>query len=624
MSKKFITLSSLALAVILFLAINILASGTFTSWRMDVTDNKLFTLSKGTANILDNLQEPITLRYYFSQKMLNGVPNLLNYGTRVRDMLEEYAEASNGKIKLIIADPEPFSELEDEAVSYGLRQLPLGNSGLAYFGLAGTNTTDDELTIPFFQPEKEQTLEYELTKMVFNLGNPKDRVIGVISTLPVFGQRSPDGRSNTPAWAVMDMLRSEYQVRDLGVKTSYIDSGIDTLLVIHPKSLKDKTLYAIDQFLLKGGKVMVFVDPMSESDETMPDQQSQMVMPERHSTMPTLFDKWGVAFDTTKVAGDIDAAIKVQSPNQRGPKEMAYIPWMRLEPKHFNSEDFSTNQLALINLGTTGFIAQEEGAVTTFTPLISTSEKSMPYERDSVIFVRDPSVLLDQFEAGGKPLVIAARINGKVTTAYPEGRPASKGSDEEDPTFVSESKEDIKLIVIADTDILADRFWVQFQNYMGSRVPAPHADNAKFILNSIDILGGNADLVSLRSRGQYSRPFDRVEDIRRDAEKQFRSREQALQAKLQETEQKLQQLQSQNTENSGTLLSSEQQKEIESFQQEQIKNRKELRSVQHDLNKNIEQLGNKLKFLNIGLIPLLIGLLAIGMAVFNVKRKSHS
>ena len=623
MSKKFLTLTSLGLAIVLFLAINILASGTLTSWRMDVTDNKLFTLSKGTRNILNDLEEPITLRYFFSQKLFNGIPQLMNYGTRVRDMLEEYAEASNGKIKLIISDPEPFSELEDEAVSYGMRQLPISNNGeLAYFGLAGTNTTDDESIIPFFQPEKEQTLEYELTKMVYNLGNPKDRVLGVISTLPVFGQSSPDGRPASGAWAVIDMLRSEYQLRDLGVQTSYIEPEIDTLLVIHPKSLKDKTLYAIDQFVLKGGKAMVFVDPMSESDETMPDQQSQMVMPERHSAMPTLFDKWGIEFKADKVAGDIDASIRVQSRNPRGPKEVAYIPWMRLEPAHFNSEDFSTNQLSLINLGTTGFISPVEDAATTFTPLISTSEKSMPYERDSVIFVRDPSVLLDQFEAGGKPLVIAARINGKVSTAYPEGRPASKGGDEKDPTFVSESKEDINLIVVADTDILADRFWVQFQNFMGTRVPQPHADNAKFILNSIDILGGNADLISLRSRGQYSRPFDRVQDIKREAENKFRAREQALQAKLQETEQKLQQLQSQNTENSGTLLSPEQRNEIESFQQEQIKNRKELRSVQHDLNKNIEQLGNKLKFLNIGLIPILIGLLAIGTAVFNIKRKT--
>ncbi|MFK8069019.1 MAG: Gldg family protein [Gammaproteobacteria bacterium] len=622
MSKRFITLSSLILAIVLFLAVNILASGTLTSWRMDMTDNKLFTLSEGTRNILKELEEPITLRYFFSQKMLNSIPNLKNYGARVRDMLEEYEDASNGKLKLIISDPEPFSELEDEAVSYGMRRLPVSNSGeLAYFGLAGTNTTDDEEIISFFQPEKEQTLEYELTKMIYNLGNPKDRVIGVISTLPVFGQSSPDGRSNSPAWAVMDIMRGEYQVRDLGVQTSYIEPEIDTLLVIHPKSLKDKTLYAIDQFVLKGGKAIVFVDPMSETDETMPDPQSQMTMPERHSTMPTLFDKWGIAFDTTKVAGDIEASIRVQSGNPNGPQEIAYIPWMRLQPKHFNKDDFSTNQLTLINLGTTGFLQKEEGATTTFTPLISTSENSMAYERDAVIFVRDPTALLDQFESGGKPLLIAARINGKVSTAYPEGRPAA---DEKDPTFVSESKEDINLIVIADTDILADRFWVQYQNFMGSRVPTPHADNAKFILNSIDILGGSSDLISLRSRGQYSRPFDRVQDLQRQAEDQFRAREQALQQKLQEAEQRISQLQQQNTENSGTLLSPEQRKEIESFQQEQLKTRKELRSVQHDLKKNIEQLGTKLKFLNIGLIPILIGLLAIGTAVFNIKRRART
>lgn len=620
MSKKFLTITSACFAVALFLGLNILASGTLTSWRLDMTDNKLFTLSNGTKNILGNLEEPITLRYFFSSKMLNGIPQLMNYGTRVRDMLEEYVEASNGKLKLMVTDPEPFSDLEDEAVSYGMRQLPVSNSGeLAYFGLVGTNTTDDEIAIPFFQPDKEETLEYELTKMIYDLGNPKDRVIGVISTLPVFGERSPDGRSSSPAWAILDMLRNEYQVRDLGVQTSYIEPEIDTLLVIHPKSLKDKILYAIDQFVLKGGKAMVFVDPMSEADQTMPDAQSQMVMPERHSTMPTLFDKWGIDIATDKIAGDIDAAIRVQSGNQRGPQEIAYIPWLRLEPKNFNQDDFSTNQLSLINLGTTGFITPVKEAGTSLTPLISTSKNAMPYERDSVIFVRDPAVLLDQFESGEKPLILAARINGKVKTAFPEGRPAS---DEKDPTFVAESKQDMNVIVVADTDILSDRFWVQFQNFMGTRVPTAHADNAKFVLNSIDILGGNADLISLRSRGEYSRPFERVEAIQREAEKQFRAREQALQAKLQETEQKIQQSQQQSTDDSGTLLSPEQRKEIDNFRLEQIKTRKELRNVQHDLNKNIEKLGNQLKFLNIGLIPILIGCIAIGTALFNMKRKA--
>lgn len=619
MSRKFQTIIKVGLAIALFLSLNIIASGVLTSWRLDVTENKLFTLSGGTKNILSNLEEPVTLRYYFSGTLLNGIPTLSNYGARVRDILEEYAEASNGKLELIITDPEPFSDLEDEAVSFGMQQLPLGGSGeIAYFGLAGTNTTDDEITIPFFQPEKEQTLEYELTKMIYDLANPKDRVIGVISTLPVFGESSPDGRTPSQAWAIMEMLRNEYQVRDLGTQLSYIEPEIDTLLVIHPKSLKDKTLYAIDQFVLKGGSAMVFVDPMSEADQTMPDPQMQMVMPERHSTMPVLFDKWGVKFAIDKVAGDRDAAIRVQSGNARGPAEMAYIPWMRLDPTRLNQDDFSTNQLALINLGTAGFIEQEEGAKTEMTPLIFTSKNAMAYERDSIIFVRDPSVLLDQFKSEDKEMVIAARISGPAETAYPDGRPAS---DEPDPTFISESKNGINLVVVADTDILSDRFWVQYQNFMGSRVPTPHADNAKFVLNTIDILGGNSDLISLRSRSEYARPFVRVQEIKQKAEEQFRAQEQALQAKLQETEEKIQQLQQQNADSSGTLLSVEQREEIDNFRIEQIKTRKELRNVQHDLNKNIEKLGNTLKFLNIGLIPLLMGLFAIVVALIKLNRK---
>jgi ABC-type uncharacterized transport system involved in gliding motility auxiliary subunit len=549
--------------------------------------------------------------------MLNDIPSFMNYGTRVRDMLEEYVEASNGKIRLIVTDPEPFSELEDEAVSYGMRQLPISNTGkLAYFGLVGTNTTDDEINIPLFQPGKEQALEYELTKMIYQLGNPRDRVIGVISTLPVFGESGPDGRPASEAWAIIDMLRAEYQVRDLGVKISYIEPEIDTLLIIHPKKLQDGALYAIDQFVLKGGKAMVFFDPFAETDQTQPDPSAPMVMPETHSTMPTLFDKWGINFVPEKIATDREAALRVQASGG----QVQYLPWLGLEQKHFNADDFSTNQLTKINIATAGYIELAKDAKTSLTPLISTTENSMAMERDAIMFVQDPSVFLDQFESGNKPLTIAARLTGKVQTAYPEGRP---GADEKDPTFVSESKGDINLVLVADTDILSDRFWVQFQNFMGSRVPTPIADNAKFLINSVDVLGGNSDLVSLRSRGEYARPFTRVQEIRQQAEDQFRTEEQALVSKLEETEQKIQQLQQQNADGSGEILSPEQRNAIDNFRQEQLKTRKDLRAVQHNLNKNIEGLGDKLKFLNIGLIPILIGFFAIISALIKTNRKAQ-
>lgn len=624
MNRSILTSGGLVFAAILFLTVNIIANGTLTSWRLDVTENKLFTLSDGTKRILNKLEEPVTLRFYFSAKQFSGIPSLLNYGARIRDLLEEYAAASNGQITLIVTDPEPFSEAEDQAVGYGIQQLPLGGSGeLAYFGLAGTNTTDDELTIPFFQPEKEQSLEYELTKLVYNLANPKDRVIGVITSLPIFGSQGvpPMGRGVSEPWTIVTSLREEFDLRDLGPNPDSIEKDVDTLLVIHPKDIQEPTLYAIDQFVLKGGKAMVFVDPLSESDAQGPNPQNPMVMPKRESDLPKLFEKWGISYAVDKVAGDLEASLRVNYSGGRGNQTVNYLPWMSLDPENLNSDDFITNELKSLNLGSVGILDKAEGSEITFTPLVSTGKQAMAMERDAILFIRDPSGLMDSFEPGDKELVLAARINGDATTAFPDGKPKKAEDDETDPDFVKGSVQPINVIVMADTDVLADRFWVRFQNFLGIKLASTHADNANFVLNALDNLGGNDDLISLRSRNQYARPFERVEAIQRDAEAQFRAQEQTLQAKLSETEDKLRELQKQNKDGGGLLLTPEQRSEIEKFRDEQVKTRKELRNVQHDMRKHIEGLGTLLKFINIGLIPILIGIFAIIMAFYRMNRR---
>lgn len=627
MRRRLLSTSGLLLAGALFIAVNIIANGTLTSWRLDVTENKLFSLSSGTKNILKNLDEPITLRFYFSAKQFSGIPSLSTYGTRVRDMLEEYVAASEGKLKLIVTDPEPFSEAEDQAVGYGIQQLPVSTTGeLAYFGLAGTNTTDDELTIPFFQPENERSLEYEITKVIYNLANPRERVIGVISTLPVFGDGTTPlaARPADSTWAIISLLQEEFEIRNLGKDLSHLDEDIDTLLVIHPKALSAQTRYGIDQFVLKGGKAMIFVDPLAESDTSGPDPQSPMAMPQRGSDLPDLFKQWGAKYAVDKVAGDLDAAIRVSYAGSRGTREMEYMPWLHLGPPNFNQDDFVTSQLKAINLGSVGILEKAEDSPTEFTPLLSTGKRSMPYERDAVLFIADPAGLLNSFESSDKELVLAARLSGKVKTAFPGGKPKQSEDDPDDPAFVTESTEPINVIVVADTDLLTDRFWVQFQNFLGITVPSALADNASFVINALDNLGGNHDLISLRSRSEYARPFARVEAIQHEAETKFRAREQALRTKLEQTESKLRELQKQKDEGSGLLLSAEQRQEIDTFRREQLKTRKELRAVQHDLRKNIERLGTILKFVNISMIPLLIGILAIVMAIYRVNRRASS
>lgn len=629
MNTKLLTGTGLIIALALFLGINIIANQSLTGLRLDVTDAKLHTLSAGTRNILHGIDEPITLRFYFSAKQFAAVPEFATYGKRVRDLLEEYEAAAGGMIRLLVIDPEPFSEAEDQAVGFGIEPVPMNASGeRGFIGLVGTNSIDDEIPIPVLSPERESALEYELTKMVYNLSNPKKRVIGLVSGLQVSSDVADPqtGRTTRREWGVITLLREIYEVQQLDMETREIDADIDTLIVIHPKEFPANLLYAIDQFVLKGGRAIVFVDPFAEEDRPDRDPNAPMQMPEISSSLEPIFKQWGVTMARDKVVTDIDAAVRVSFRSERGPQEVEYLPWLQLRGERLNREDFVTTELNSINVGSAGALEPVEGATTTMTRLFGTGEQSGQIERDAIIFVRDPAALLENFEASGTPYTIGARISGIVETAYPDGRPLDETESRApaDPDFVTKSAEAINVIVIADTDVLADRFWVRYENFLGMQMPQAFANNADFLINAIDNLGGNDDLIGLRSRGEYSRPFVVVQEIRREAEAQFRDRERALQAKLQETEQKMRELQQQRDESGDYLLSPEQKKEIELFQKEQLKTRKELRSVQHELQRNIETLGTKLKLINIGLIPLLILIFAIGFSIVRVRRQNSA
>ena len=615
MNSKFVSGTGFIIAAILFVAVNIVSNATLTSWRLDVTDNRLFTLSDGTLSIVDNLEEPIRLRLYFSAKQFSGIPPIVNYGVRVRDLLEEYEAKAHGHIELEVIDPEPFSEAEDQAVAFGVQRMTTSAAGeFGYFGLLGTNTTDDEVLIPFFQPSEERSLEYELTKLIYNLANPTKRVIGIISTLPISGRQANPMAGTPPQepWAVISMMREIYDVRALGYTMDSIAADIDTLVVIHPKMLPPETTYAIDQFVLRGGKAMLFIDPMAEEDQTPADPQSGMMVPERGSDAPELLQAWGLRMVADRIAADYRSAIRVSNPTPRGPREIEFLLWLQFDASNFADDDFVTNQLNTVNLGTSGVLEPLADAETEFTPLLSTSEESQAMVRDQVMFNRDPVDVLNTFQSGGEPLVLAARIRGHAKSAFPDGKPHAdpENPPPADPNFLAQAATPINVIVVADTDILSDRFWVQIQNFLGMRIPSPFADNGTFVINALDNLGGNDALISLRSRGESSRPFDRVEALQREAEAQFRDKEKALQKRLSQTEQQISDLQSQKDEASAMLLSPEQKLAIDGFREEQLKIRKELRAVQHELRKNIERLGVVLKFINIGLVPLLIALIA--------------
>ena len=610
--------TGLLLAISLFIATIILANTALTTWRIDLTQNKLFTLSKGTKNILNTLEEPVQLDFYFSQKAMNDFPLLANYGIRVRDMLEEFAAHANGKLVLNIIEPETFSEAEDQAVASGLRTVSVNaTSDRVYFGLVGANSTDDEKIIPFFQSNRESALEYDLTKLIYNLAYPDKRVVGIYSQLPMIATKD-DKTSKT--WTIINAITEFFEVVDLNENIEALDEKVDVLMLVHPKKINNKTLYAIDQYLLKGGKAIIFLDPLAEQDRAQPDAANPQIMPILYSYLDEILEKWGLGIAKEKIVADINAAMRVQASSPRGPQEIDYLPWLRLTERNFNTKDFSTSELNLLHMGTVGSIEIIENGKMEIIPLIESSKKSTKLERDLILFQRDPSVILNNFKSDEKKLLIAARVRGKAESVFPNGMQTDDDNEMvKDDGFVADG--DINVILVSDTDILADHFWIREQEMLGVSVPQPISNNGDFVINSIENLSGNTDLISLRGRGKYSRPFVKVETIRKKAESKFREREKELQVTLEETEKKIRNLQQEQGNEKSYLLNNKLTAEIEKFRNQRLTTRKELRSVQHDLRKNIEKLGAQLRFINIGLIPLLITLLALVIGIYRANKR---
>src|SRR4051812_21546050 len=309
--RRTLTIVGVALGLILLLAVNVLASALFPSARLDLTQDRLYTLSSGTRQVLRQLDEPVTLRFFLSDRLVREVPAYGAYATRVRDLLREYVDASGGKLRFQTFDPQPFSDVEDRAVALGMQGVPVDQGGeQVYFGLAGSNTTDDEEVIPFFQPEREPFLEYDLTRLVYKLARPNKRTVGLISTLPMEGdmQMAQMQGQMPQAWAVLDQIRQFFTVRPLGTDIEEIGADVDVLMLVHPAGLSDKTKFAIDQYVLKGGKALVFIDPYSEITAFRTQASMMRGMPPQGGASPTsdlepMLAKWGVAMDTQSVVG---------------------------------------------------------------------------------------------------------------------------------------------------------------------------------------------------------------------------------------------------------------------------------------------------------------------------------
>ena len=540
------------------------------------------------------------------------MPGLDTYATRVRELLEEIAARSHGKVILETIDPLPFSEAEDRAAGYGLTAVPVGAGGDSlYFGLAGTNATDGQVSIPIFQPDKETFLEYDVAKLMSSLATDKRPVVGILSSLDMGPGFDAQTRSVRNGWVIDDQLRQLFDVRKVDPGIGMIDDAIDLLVLVHPKNLSDDALYAVDQFVLRGGHVMVFVDPDAEAEAVAPDTDpSTAMMQSRASDLPRLFKAWGVHYDPSRVVLDANLALHTQSSADARPER--HLAVLGLRQPNMNQDDVISAQLESVNLSTSGYFELAEGATTKMESLAQSSDNASTVASDRLRFLPDPSSLFNDFTPTGTRYVLAARLTGPVKSAFPEHK---------EDGHLAESKGDVNIVLFADTDMLNDRLWVQVQNFFGQRIYNAFANNGDFVINAVDNLIGSSDLIAVRTRATSARPFTTVETLKRQADDRFRSKEQELQAELTQTEQKLQELESSKGEGSEAILSDEQRAEIERFRSEKLRVRKELRQVRRQLDADIETLGAKLKFINIIGVPLLVTLVAIGFAWWRGRQR---
>ncbi|GEQ99619.1 hypothetical protein JCM17845_02430 [Iodidimonas gelatinilytica] len=623
-SRRLSYVTAALLAVILFGAITVILPRGLAGARLDLTQDKLYSISPSTERVLGDLDDPITVTYFFSQSVARDYPQIFTYGRRIRDLLAEYEALSDGKIRLEVIEPEPFSESEDSAVAAGLQGVPTNSGEQIYMGLVARDLTDRMALVPFFNQDRATFLEYDLTKLIASIAQPDKPALTLLTSLPMIpGQFGGFGAPARPGWAIHEQLTQLFDLGTLDADFTHIPQPTDILLIVHPPELSPRQLYAIDQFVLAGGRAVIFVDPLSEA---VANARLPSAAPESSSLDP-LFGAWGVDLIDDRVVADVDLAQRVNM-GDGGPRAIKdFALWLAARAENTATDDPVTANLEQINLASSGALLPIEGSSVHFEPLLQSSAVSALLDKGVARGMPDPDHIMRMIEPTGERYTLIARLNGDGISAFPDGPPPPEDNGEaetdrpaeDEPPHLARSKGPINVIVGADSDLFDDRFWVQVQDFFGERIHVPVADNANLVINAIDQLSGSDALIALRGRGVTQRPFDRVEDIRRAAESRFRMEEERLQAELAQTEARLADLQTAPLEGE-LMFSSEQDVKIQRFRDHMLEIRKELRTVQRNLIEDITALGARLALLNIALMPALLIVAALGLAIWRRKR----
>jgi ABC-type uncharacterized transport system involved in gliding motility auxiliary subunit len=619
-----------ALLVIL-IALNLL--GNFSKFRWDLTENHLYTLSQGSQRIVQKLDTPVEIRFYYSKDNASTPVYLRTYAQEVEDLLSEFQQASRGKIKIVKLDPKPDSDAEDSARLDGVEGQTVNLNDKVYLGLA-VSCLDAKTAIPFLSPGRESLLEYDISRAISSVANPKKAVIGVMSALPVLGRNNPmmmqRRQQGSAPWVFAQELKENYTVREVPLTADKIDDDISVLLVCYPKGITDSAQYAIDQFLLRGGKMVALLDPFSFIDFQMSGQAGMMGGEGYSASLDKLLKAWGINFTSNQVVADPTFATKIQREANVVQSDPSVLS---LTADAINRSDplgAATNDVLLpfagAFLGTPVDGLKEE-------VLISSSEQSGLIDAMTVQMGSD--AVRKALKPAHTRYPLAVRLTGKFKTAFANGKPAAPAepanpnatptptpSTSSTPVPLKEATNEGVVVLIGDADFAFDTIAGNEQQILTQTVFSPTNGNLNFIESSVEMLAGDSNLMSIRSRASANRPFLVVNQMEAAAEQRYQSKIDELENSIAQTKQKLAALQNNNPSDQKTVLSAQQQAEIKKFQENEAKLDKELKQVRKDLRQEIDSLQNTLKWINIAAMPLLVTLAGLGFAIF--KRQSRA
>mgnify|MGYP003684015389 FL=1 len=623
------TLGSVVLLLICLVAVNVMAS--FIPLRFDLTEERLYTISDGSRKILESLQEPVRINFYYSRNNAELPPNFKTYAQRVQELLEEYAAISNGQLILEISDPKPDTEEEEWAQKYGIKSITLPSGNTVYFG-AVVSMLDQEMLLPYFDQRRQEFLEYDITQAIQKVSSTSTSKVGLLSAMNLKGGRSMiPGQPPAQKWVFQSELEKSVTVENLPLSTEEIPDDISLLIVLHPRGFSPRLQYALDQYVLRGGRLVVLLDPNARADMISPENQFGQ-QPQLASDLPELLNSWGVDYDSTKVVGDRLHATQVNT----GQGVMSFPMWMTFRTQSLDQEHPITAQLENLLFVEAGSFKKAAESKTDFTALISLSEQSGLIDAFQLRF-SPPDQLSREMKVDDSAKAVMAITAGNFSSAFPNGQPAKEKketqakaaadeSEAETPlmhTHLNESTERNSILLFSDVDFLSDQFSVQKLNFLGQSIIQPTNDNLNLMLNATEHLSGNEALMSIRSRGRFSRPFTRLLDMQKQAQLLHQTEEKQLLSQLEEVQQRLNSLldSAGNKGQQEVILPPEVQEEIQQFREEERQARRKLRDVRKILRQDIERLGQALLLLNMLLVPLIVGI--IGVVVYRYRTRQR-